>query len=97
LEVDEYNKDANPELSAINKRLEERQWALETSKFEPEANNIRAAMIGYQNGSIPYSENFTLIYASQTVDTASTYSEIIRNLAERLGLYFSRHGSGWLW
>jgi len=63
LEVDEYNRDANPAQSAIIKRVEELQWALDTSKFEPEANNLLAAMIGYQNGSIPYSENFTLIYA----------------------------------
>ena len=54
-------------------------------------------MIWYQNGSIPYSESVTLIYASQIVDTASAYSEIIRNRSELLDLYFSRHGSGWLW
>jgi hypothetical protein len=95
-EVDEYSRDANPAQSTINKRLEELQWALETCKFEPEGNNIRAAMIGYQNGSIPYSESVTLIYASQIVDTASAYSEIIRNRSERLDLYFSRHGSCWL-
>ncbi len=49
----------DPAATAIKARLEALQWAIDTSKFEPEAANIRCVMEGYRTGAITYSTEFT--------------------------------------
>lgn len=73
------------------------QWALDNSKFEPEAENIRAAIAGYHSGAIEYSEHYTLLYAGQIVDTAPDYPSFVHNRRERLDQYREAHGEHWLW
>ncbi|KAI0396484.1 hypothetical protein F5Y17DRAFT_472544 [Xylariaceae sp. FL0594] len=46
---------------------------------------------------IPYSNNFTLIYAGNIVDTCPTYRSFCTDREERLERYYSAYGPGWLW
>lgn len=64
---------------------------------EHEELNVKAALDGYRNGDIPYSDNYTLIYAGKIVDTASTYNEFTDDRLERLTRYRRDYGDGTLW
>jgi len=91
------NRDPNPAATAIKARLEVLQWALNTSKFEPEAVNIRCAMEGYKSGAITYSTQHTLIWAGQIVDTAPHYRTFTADRTARLDRYFETYGPGWFY
>ena len=82
---------------AIEKRLKVLEWALSTSKFEPEGENIRGAIEGYRSGAIKYTDRFTIIYAGKIVDTAPTYGSFVGDRQERLDRYAKAHGPHWLW
>ena len=82
---------------AISTRLSLLRSALESSQFAPEAANIRVAIRGYAAGAIPYSSNFTLIYAGHIVDTCPSYESFCVDRSERLDRYAEAHGPGWLW
>jgi hypothetical protein len=77
--------------------LEVLRWALSTSEFEDERINIKAAINGYGSGRIPYSDNFTLIYAGNIVDTCPTYRSFCTDRKARLDRYYMAYGPGWLW
>ncbi|KAL5327535.1 hypothetical protein ACEPPN_005234 [Leptodophora sp. 'Broadleaf-Isolate-01'] len=89
--------DVNPAESIIRSRIEVLEWALSTSKFGPEAENIKCAIAGYMSGEIGYNDHFTVIYAAHIVDTVATYSEFVHNRTEMLDRYFDMHGPGWMW
>ncbi|KAI1433875.1 hypothetical protein GGR50DRAFT_704907 [Xylaria sp. CBS 124048] len=100
LEDNEENnmpQDQREKQERIQGRLDTLRWALGDGVCEDEKINIRAAIHGYETGQIPYSHNFTLIYAGQVVDTCRTYHEFCVNRSERLDIYFAEHGPGWLW
>ena len=59
--------------------------------------NICGAIAGYMTGTIQYSDHYTLMYAGEIVDTASTYGEFVRDRQERLDRYALAHGPHWLW
>ncbi|KAK4229726.1 hypothetical protein QBC38DRAFT_471464 [Podospora fimiseda] len=84
---------------AINQRLVLLQHILQSSQFPPESQNIQAAISGYQTGSIPYSSNYTIIYAGRIVDTFPDYTSFSSGTSRStlLNNYFSTHGPGWLW
>ncbi|KAL7620707.1 hypothetical protein AAE478_009704 [Parahypoxylon ruwenzoriense] len=90
-------EDQREEKNRIGERLDILSWALETTRCESEAVNIRAAIQGYQSGQIPYSRNFTLIYAGHIVDVCPTYRSFCEDRQERLDRYFAEFGPGWLW
>lgn len=87
----------NPGEVVIKERLETLEWALSTSKYESEAENIRGAIAGYRSGLIGYTKHFTLIYAGRVVDTAPTYGSFVTDRQERLDRYAAAHGPHWLW
>ncbi|KAG4434784.1 hypothetical protein IFR05_009719 [Cadophora sp. M221] len=89
--------DVNPADSVIRSRLEVLEWALSTSKFGPEAENIKCAIAGYMSSDIGYNDHFTVIYAAHIVDTVATYSEFVRNRTEMLDRYCEMYGPGWMW
>ncbi len=89
------NRVPDPAAAAIKARLEVLQWALDTSKFEPEAANIRCVMEGYKSGAITYSKHYTLVWAGKIVDTAFHYNDFTRDRAARLDRYFETYGPGW--
>ncbi|KAI0598469.1 hypothetical protein F4775DRAFT_601359 [Biscogniauxia sp. FL1348] len=90
-------EETREERERISERLSSLNWALDTCQCKDEEVNIRAAIQGYQSGSIPYSKKFTLIYAGQIVDVCPTYRSFCENRKERLDRYFAQHGPGWLW
>lgn len=85
--------------NAINDRVSLLRSTLDESKFGPEAANIRAAIAGYATGAIPYSSNFTLIYAGRVVDTCPSYASFSSPSGRpvRLDRYAAAYGPGWLW
>ncbi|KAI1209763.1 uncharacterized protein F4807DRAFT_89283 [Annulohypoxylon truncatum] len=85
------------EKNRIGQRLEALNWALDTCQCEAEEANIRAAIQGYHSGDIPYSDNFTLIYAGHIADVCPTYRSFCVDRKERLDRYYAKYGSGWLW
>jgi hypothetical protein len=70
---------------------------LSTCTFAPEADNIRAAIEGYETGLIPYSTKWTVIYAGRIVDTCNSYGDFTRDRIERLKTYSDKYGEGWMW
>ncbi|KAI1407567.1 hypothetical protein F5Y13DRAFT_205906 [Hypoxylon sp. FL1857] len=90
-------EDQREEKNRISERLEMLNWALDTCQCNDEEVNIRAAIQGYQSGDIPYSCNFTLIYAGHLVDFCPTYQSFCEDRKERLDRYYARFGPGWLW
>jgi hypothetical protein len=82
----------DPGEVAIAERLEVLQWALDQSKFEPEGENIRAAIAAYESGAIGFTQHFTLIYAGQVVDHAPTYGSFVNDRLERLDRYAAALG-----
>jgi hypothetical protein len=89
------NGEPDPAGTAIKAHLEVLQWALDTSKFEAEAANIRCVMKGYNSGAITYSTYYTLIWAGRIVDIVSHYNEFTRDRSARLDRYFGIYGPGW--
>ncbi|KAI1500138.1 hypothetical protein F5X99DRAFT_419394 [Biscogniauxia marginata] len=85
------------ERDRVSERLGSLNWALDTCQCKDEEVNIRAAIQGYNSGQIPYSWNFTLIYAGHIVDVCPTYRSFCEDRKERLDRYFAQHGPGWLW
>ncbi|KAI1454548.1 hypothetical protein F4805DRAFT_460621 [Annulohypoxylon moriforme] len=85
------------EKTRIGERLEALSWALDTCQCEAEEANIRAAIQGYHAGDIPYSNNFTLIYAGHIADVCPTYQSFCVDRKERLDRYYAKFGPGWLW
>ncbi|KAI2638539.1 hypothetical protein GGS21DRAFT_549024 [Xylaria nigripes] len=81
----------------IASRLDTLRRTIDKSVCEDEKINIRAAIEGYESGRIPYSLNFTLIYAGHVVDTCQSYQEFCQDRSERLDRYFAEYGPGWLW
>ncbi|KAI1353426.1 hypothetical protein F5Y01DRAFT_303371 [Xylaria sp. FL0043] len=81
----------------ISRRLELLRWVLENSECEDERVNVRAAIQGYESGRIPFSHDFTLLYAGHIVDRCQDYESFCRDRTERLDRYFASHGPGWLW
>ncbi|KAI8623747.1 hypothetical protein F5Y19DRAFT_491967 [Xylariaceae sp. FL1651] len=90
-------QDQREERERICKRLEALRWALGTSQCEDEKINIRTAIQGYESGQIPYSLDFTLIYAGFIVDTCPSYRSFCEDRTARLDRYFAEYGPGWLW
>ncbi|KAI0178535.1 hypothetical protein GGR52DRAFT_578828 [Hypoxylon sp. FL1284] len=90
-------EDQRDERERIDERLELLNWGLETCQCEAEEVNIQAAIRGYQSGAIPYSNNYTLIYAGHIVDSCPTYRSFCADRQERLHHYYARFGPGWLW
>ena len=83
--------------SAIQKRLEHLRHILQDSRFPPEHANIQAAITGYESGTIPYSDSYTLIWAGQIVDTCSDFDSFTVDRSTRLDQYCAEYGLGWLW
>lgn len=81
----------------MSSRLELLRWALDNSECDEERINIRAAIQGYETGQIPYSDEFTLLYAGRIVDRCPTYTSFCIDRSERLDRYFADYGPGWLW
>lgn len=90
-------RDQRDEEKRIDERLNLLNWGLETCQCEAEEVNIRAAIEGYRSKEIPYSDNYTLIYAGHIVDFCPTYRSFCEDRQERLDRYFARFGPGWLW
>ncbi|KAI0881433.1 uncharacterized protein GGS22DRAFT_181603 [Annulohypoxylon maeteangense] len=90
-------KNQREEKNRIGERLEALNWALDTCQCEAEEANIQAAIQGYHSGDIPYSDNFTLIYAGHIADVCPTYRSFCVDRKERLDRYYARFGPGWLW
>ncbi|KAI3324856.1 hypothetical protein HD806DRAFT_543434 [Xylariaceae sp. AK1471] len=90
-------EDRREEKERLCRRLEVLRWALDTSQCNDERINIKAAIEGYETGQIPYSHNFTLIYAGCVVDICPTYHSFCEDRSARLDHYFAEHGPGWLW
>ncbi|KAI0021127.1 hypothetical protein F4780DRAFT_790581 [Xylariomycetidae sp. FL0641] len=90
-------EDQREKGNRINKRLDTLRWALDTCRCAAEEVNIRAAIQGYETGAIPYTTNFTLIYAGHIVDTCPNYRSFCVDRRERLDRYYAMHGEGWLW
>jgi hypothetical protein len=90
------NREFDPAATVIKARLEVLQWALDTSKFEAEADNIRCVMKGYKSVAITYSTHYTSIWAGQIVDKASHYNDFTKDRSSRLDRYFENYGPGWL-
>lgn len=69
-----------------------------TEGCEPMKDNITAAMNGYDDGTIDFSERYTLIYAGNIVDTTcKSYAEFTIDRKQRLDRYFDQYGPGYLW
>ncbi|KAI0466155.1 hypothetical protein F4859DRAFT_519350 [Xylaria cf. heliscus] len=90
-------QDQREKEERISNRLDILQWALDSSQCEDERINIRAAIQGYNSGDIPYSSDFTLIYAGRIVDKCPTYNSFCVDRSERLDRYSANYGPGWLW
>ncbi|RFU32798.1 hypothetical protein B7463_g3560, partial [Scytalidium lignicola] len=101
LEDNEENNrigEKNEDQICVQKRVGLLEDALMTSRFEPERENIIAAIEGYKSGQMTYqSEVYTLIYAGKIVDTASSYASFVVNRQKRLDAYAAKHGQHWLW
>ncbi|RDW75882.1 hypothetical protein BP5796_06703 [Coleophoma crateriformis] len=87
----------DPAGDAIAERLAVLREGLRRSKFGPETDNIQAAIDGYQSGAIQYSDKYTIIYAGQIVDQASSYAAFTSDRQARLDRYFEEHGAHWLY
>ncbi|KAI1759984.1 hypothetical protein GGR53DRAFT_523447 [Hypoxylon sp. FL1150] len=85
------------EQKRVDDRLALLNWGLQTCQCEDEEVNIRAALEGYRTKKIPYSDNYTLIYAGHIVDFCPTYRSFCIDRRERLDRYYARFGPGWLW
>ena len=83
--------------AVVQKHIENLEGILATSEFEPEGNNMKAAIAGYSSGEIGYSRQYTLIWAGQIVGKANSYAEFTRDRLERLDGYNKIYGPGWLW
>ncbi|GAW21227.1 hypothetical protein ANO14919_107450 [Xylariales sp. No.14919] len=90
-------RDQREKGERVSKRLELLQSVLDNSRCEDERINVRAAIEGYRSGQIPYSCDFTLLYAGHIVDRCQTYESFCVDRNERLDRYFANHGPGWLW
>ncbi|KAI0457353.1 hypothetical protein F5B21DRAFT_92101 [Xylaria acuta] len=90
-------QDQREKEERISSRLELLRWALDGSQCDDERINIRAAIQGYESGEIPYSCDFTLIYAGHIVDRCQTYNSFCADRGERLDRYSANYGPGWLW
>ncbi|KAK0734242.1 hypothetical protein B0T26DRAFT_602484, partial [Lasiosphaeria miniovina] len=84
---------------AIERRVNLLRSVLRNSKFPPERANIEAAIAGYESGSgaIPYSGQYTLIWAGRIVDQCPDYKTFSRDRSVRLDRYLAEYGEGWLW
>ena len=91
--------DSNPETPRIivQERIKDLKEALASSESEPEQVNIKAAIDAYESGDIGYTQKYTLIWAGQVVDTATTYGEFCVDRKERLDRYAEKYGAHWLW
>ncbi|CZT44743.1 uncharacterized protein RSE6_04959 [Rhynchosporium secalis] len=89
--------DFNPAESMMKARLKVLEWALSTSKFGPEAENIECAIAGYNSGDIGFNDHLTVIYAGHIFGGVSTYSEFVRTRTEILDKCFEMYGEGWMW
>ncbi|KAI0861301.1 hypothetical protein F4860DRAFT_514075 [Xylaria cubensis] len=90
-------QDEREKQGRISSRLDLLRWALDSSQCDDEKINIRAAIQGYESGEIPYSCDFTLIYAGHIVDRCPTYNSFCVDRSERLDRYSANYGPGWLW
>ncbi|KAI1737726.1 hypothetical protein F4680DRAFT_460283 [Xylaria scruposa] len=90
-------QDEREKQDRISSRLDLLRWALDSSQCDDEKINIRAAIQGYESGEIPYSCDFTLIYAGHIVDRCQTYNSFCIDRSERLDRYSANYGPGWLW
>ncbi|KAI1114512.1 hypothetical protein F5Y14DRAFT_461443 [Nemania sp. NC0429] len=100
LEDNEENnmpQDQREKADRMSRRLELLRRTLDNSECDDERINIRAAIHGYESGQIPYSDEFTLLYAGHIVDRCPTYTSFCVDRSERLDHYFANHGPGWLW
>lgn len=73
------------------------RWVLDESRCENERINVRAAIQGYESRQIPYSCDFTLLYAGHVVDTCPDYRSFCVDRHDRLDRYATKYGPGWLW
>lgn len=69
----------------------------ETSRFDAERDNIDAAIEGYRSGEIPYSREYTVIWAGKIMETFESYAAFTSNRTELLDRYVKDRGHGWLW
>jgi hypothetical protein len=82
---------------AIANRVALLQTLLESSQFQPERDNITAAITGYTTGGIPCSTSYTLLWAGHIVDRCPSHARFTQDRAARLDRYTALHGPGWLW
>ncbi|KAF3013513.1 hypothetical protein E8E14_007808 [Neopestalotiopsis sp. 37M] len=81
----------------VPKRIKTLRYALHEPEYQNQKENIEAAIDGYELGRIEYSENYTLLYAGQVVDTCTSYQAFVVDREERLDRYFQQLGGGCLW
>ncbi|KAK4444060.1 hypothetical protein QBC34DRAFT_195176 [Podospora aff. communis PSN243] len=88
---------ASTHSEAIANRVALLQTLLGSSQFQPERDNITAAVTGYTTGEIPCSTSYTLIWAGHIVDRCPSHESFTQDRAARLDKYTMLHGPGWLW
>ncbi|KAI9802732.1 MAG: hypothetical protein M1825_002754 [Sarcosagium campestre] len=87
----------NLEKTAVVKRLQTLNWALDTSRFEPERENIRAAIEAYNKNVVTYGKDYAVFYAGKVVDRVNSYADLVKTRHERLDRYAAKYGPHWLW
>ncbi|KAK0631775.1 hypothetical protein B0T14DRAFT_467970 [Immersiella caudata] len=100
--TDEENTKPKSSLASFHSKIiAERatllQTLLESSQFQPERDNITAAITGYATGEITYSASYTLLWAGHIVDRCPSYASFTQDREARLDRYGALHGPGWLW
>ncbi|KXX80173.1 hypothetical protein MMYC01_204122 [Madurella mycetomatis] len=83
--------------NAVRQRLDLLNFLLQSCEFAPERANLEAAISGYESGTIPYSDSYTLIWAGHIVDRCPSFDSFTADRSERLDRYLTQYGPGWLW
>ncbi|KAK6210721.1 hypothetical protein LQW54_005926 [Pestalotiopsis sp. IQ-011] len=81
----------------VPNRLKLLRSALQDPVYQNQKVNIVAAIQGYHSGKMKCSENYTLLYAGEVVDTCPSYQSFAVDRRERIERYCEQHGDGWLW
>ncbi|KAH6634243.1 hypothetical protein B0J18DRAFT_486492 [Chaetomium sp. MPI-SDFR-AT-0129] len=83
--------------AAIQDRLDVLRSILQDAQFPPERENIKAAIAGYESGTIPYSDSYTLLWAGRIVDRCLDFHAFTHDRSTLLDRYAAEYGPGWLW
>ena len=81
----------------MEKRIAVLKEVLATSENDAERTNIRAAINGYQSKEIPFSTQYTTIWAGKIIERFDTYAEFTADRTALLDRYVNDYGYGWLW